>query len=40
MSFDGARMPGYIGRRLARGQGTGVILFGRNAPDRARAWWR
>lgn len=36
MSFDGDRMPGYIGRRLARGQGTGVILFGRNAPDRAR----
>jgi beta-N-acetylhexosaminidase len=36
MSFDGPTVPAYIRRRLARGQGTGVILFARNAPDRAR----
>lgn len=33
MSFDGTRAPAYIRRRLARGQGTGVILFAKNGPD-------
>lgn len=35
MSFEGTRVPGYIRRRLRDGQGTGVILFGGNAPDAA-----
>ena len=33
MSFDGPTAPGYIVRRLRSGEGTGVILFARNAPD-------
>ncbi len=33
MSFDGATAPGYVLRRLRSGQGTGVILFAKNAPD-------
>jgi len=35
MSFDGTSVPGYIRRRLRDGQGTGVILFAKNAPDSA-----
>lgn len=35
MSFDGTEVPDYIRRRLRSGQGTGVILFGKNAPDAA-----
>jgi beta-N-acetylhexosaminidase len=35
MSFDGATAPEYIVRRLRRGEGTGVILFGKNAPNAA-----
>lgn len=35
MSFDGTRAPLYIRRRLRDGQGTGVILFGGNAPNAA-----
>ena len=31
MSFDGTRAPEYIRRRLRRGEGTGVILFAKNA---------
>jgi beta-N-acetylhexosaminidase len=30
-SFDGPRVPAYIGRRLRAGETAGVILFGRNA---------
>jgi beta-N-acetylhexosaminidase len=37
MSFDGVAAPEYILRRLRDGQGTGVILFGKNAPDAASA---
>ena len=33
MSYDGPAVPGYILRRLRQGQGSGVILFGPNAPD-------
>ena len=33
MSFDGTKAPDYIRRRLRSGQGTGVILFAKNAPD-------
>ncbi len=33
MSFDGTRAPAYIRRRLRNGEGAGVILFGKNAPD-------
>ncbi len=33
MSFDGPAAPDYIFRRLRAGEGTGVILFGKNAPD-------
>ena len=33
MSFDGTEVPAYIRRRLRDGQGTGVILFAKNAPD-------
>ena len=33
MSYDGPEVPGYILRRLREGQGSGVILFGPNAPD-------
>lgn len=33
MSFDGVKAPEYILRRLRRGEGSGVILFGKNAPD-------
>lgn len=33
MSFDGTEVPAYIRRRLGAGQGTGVILFAKNAPD-------
>ena len=36
MSFDGPSAPAYLRRRLAQGKGSGVILFARNAPDRAR----
>ena len=35
MSFDGTTVPDYIRRRLRDGQGTGVILFAKNAPDPA-----
>jgi beta-N-acetylhexosaminidase len=35
MSFDGTQVPDYIRRRLRDGQGTGVILFAKNAPDAA-----
>ena len=35
MSFDGTTVPDYIRRRLRDGQGTGVILFAKNAPDSA-----
>ncbi|CAA9580515.1 MAG: GH3 [uncultured Thermomicrobiales bacterium] len=35
MSFDGVKAPEYILRRLRRGEGSGVILFGKNAPDAA-----
>lgn len=35
MSFDGTEIPAYITRRLRDGQGTGVILFAKNAPDPA-----
>ena len=35
MSFDGTTAPDYIRRRLRDGQGTGVILFAKNAPDSA-----
>ena len=35
MSFDGTEVPAYIRRRLRDGQGTGVILFAKNAPDAA-----
>ena len=31
MSFEGTRPPEYVLRRLRRGEGAGVILFGRNA---------
>ena len=33
MSYDGSEVPDYILRRLRAGQGSGVILFGPNAPD-------
>jgi beta-N-acetylhexosaminidase len=33
MSFGGTTAPAYITRRLRAGQGTGVILFAKNAPD-------
>ncbi len=33
MSFDGTTAPAYIRRRLRDGEGAGVILFGKNAPD-------
>lgn len=33
MSFDGTEVPAYIRRRLRNGEGAGVILFGKNAPD-------
>lgn len=33
MSFDERRAPAYILRRLRAGEGTGVILFAKNAPD-------
>ncbi|HEV2724240.1 MAG TPA: glycoside hydrolase family 3 N-terminal domain-containing protein [Thermoleophilaceae bacterium] len=33
MSFDGVEAPEYIRRRLRRGEGSGVILFGKNAAD-------
>jgi beta-N-acetylhexosaminidase len=35
MSFDGSTVPAYIDRRLRDGEGTGVILFAKNAPDLA-----
>ena len=35
MSFDGPTAPDYIVRRLRSGEGTGVILFAKNAPDAA-----
>lgn len=35
MSFDGTEVPDYIRRRLRSGQGSGVILFAKNAPDAA-----
>ena len=35
MSFDGTEVPDYIRRRLRDGQGTGVVLFAKNAPDPA-----
>ena len=35
MSFDGTEVPAYITRRLRSGQGTGVILFAKNARDAA-----
>ncbi len=35
MSFDGTSAPPYVLRRLRDGQGTGVILFAKNAPDAA-----
>lgn len=33
MSFDGTEAPAYILRRLRDGEGAGVILFAKNAPD-------
>ena len=33
MSYDGAEVPDYITRRLRDGEGSGVIVFGPNAPD-------
>jgi beta-N-acetylhexosaminidase len=33
MSFDGTTAPEFIHRRLLRREGTGVILFAKNAPD-------
>jgi len=33
MAFDGPSVPEYIRRRLARSEGTGVILFGPNVVD-------
>ena len=33
MGFDGTTVPEYIRRRLRRGEGAGVILFAKNAPD-------
>ncbi len=33
MSFDDVEAPEYIRRRLRRGEGSGVILFGKNASD-------
>ncbi len=33
MSYDGTEVPGYILRRLRDGEGSGVIMFGPNAPD-------
>ena len=33
MSFDGFEAPEYIHRRLRRGEGAGVILFGKNVRD-------
>jgi beta-N-acetylhexosaminidase len=33
MSYDGTEVPGYILRRLRNGEGSGVIVFGPNAPD-------
>lgn len=35
MSFDERTPPAYILRRLRAGQGTGVIVFAKNAPDPA-----
>lgn len=35
MSFDGPQAPPYIRRRLRDGQGSGVILFGRNVTSAA-----
>ena len=35
MSYDGVQPPEYILRRLRRGEGTGVIVFAKNAPDPA-----
>ncbi|MGI8749625.1 MAG: glycoside hydrolase family 3 N-terminal domain-containing protein [Thermoleophilaceae bacterium] len=37
MSFDEREAPAYILRRLRTGQGTGVVLFTKNAPDPATA---
>ncbi len=37
MSFDERVAPPYILRRLRTGQGTGVVLFAKNAPDPATA---
>jgi beta-N-acetylhexosaminidase len=34
-SFDGARLPEYLRRRLRRDETAGVILFGRNVASRA-----
>lgn len=34
MSFDGTTAPEYVLRRLRAGEGTGVILFGKNSPER------
>jgi beta-N-acetylhexosaminidase len=33
MSFDGTEAPAYIRRRLRDGEGVGVIMFAKNAPD-------
>ena len=33
-SFDGARLPEYLRRRLRRRETAGVILFGRNVASR------
>ena len=33
MSYDGVEVPAYILRRLRNGEGSGVIVFGPNAPD-------
>ncbi len=33
MGFDGTEAPAYIRRRLRNGEGAGVILFAKNAPD-------
>lgn len=33
MSFDGVEAPEYIHRRLRRGEGAGVILFGKNVSN-------
>ena len=33
LSFDGTQAPGYVRRILRQGLGSGVIVFGKNAPD-------